>query len=869
MADIRHDFLATEVPIGTKLHIPESVPSSVYRSRLFERLDEGRKGKLTLICAPAGFGKTTLVSDWIRSSRVQAAWISLDEGDNQPIRFWRYMAAAFESVDRGIADNVLQASAQLASMDFEQAIRLFLSDLQRLSKPITVVLDDFHVIRDQGIVQGLAYLLAHLPDSVHFCIMSRTNPGFDLSRLEIDGKATCFTLEELRFSEREGTLFYRNCMRLEWDDATTAALVRKTEGWIAGLSALSFRDKEDAVGEALREFSGDLRQVERYLLQEVFRHLSEPMRQFLMKCSILSRWNAPLCQAVTGWDSRPYIEALEDGQLFIVPLDAKGDWYRFHHLFAEFLRKQLEKHDPASVPELYLRAGDCCRERQLDEEAIEYYLLGRHYDQAVELLEETAANVVNRGWSVLRGWLSSIPNAILLKHPMLYFSYALSLSNSGQGHLAERKLQEAQRWYEEASPEWSEAERSRYLGWIHYVRGNTMVFLHHDLNRAREHFRLSEFYAPHGIALIYGKEDAPLQAIDVRSYAIENGHASPEVATPYTMQMADIFRKANPSFLGRLYSHHGELRYLWNDLQQSEHYAGKALKWIEQLPARSEFERIPNCILRARLKAAEGKSEAAKDILHAGIDWMKRMNIRRGILLLETERARLALMEGDAAMAAAWIERYQLSASDMISVFQLYEYEFLARALIAHDRLDEAGRLLERLQGLAESELRPIDEAEVLAMHSLLLKRQGFQEPALLKLDQALSKAEANAIVRIFIDEGPDMSGLLIELIATRQQGKLRGRWLSSLEFARKILSGFGIDETFAGTETPLAALLTPRELDVLHCMREDLSARQIAERLQIGYETVKTHRSRIYGKLGVASRMKAIERAKELGLPE
>ncbi len=871
MATLLQELLITENLFDTKLHIPTSGQPTVLRSRLFERLDEGRKSRLTLICAPAGFGKTTLVSDWIRSSDVQATWISLDEGDNQPIRFWRYMAAAFDSVDQGVAENVLQALTQLASLDGEQAIRLFVSNLQRLPKPITLVLDDFHVIRDKGILRGLSFLVNHLPETIHLCLISRTYPEFDLSRLETNGRVVSVLLDELRFNEWEGRMFYRNCMQLEWDEAVTAQLVRKTEGWIAGLklAALSSRSKGHEAKDPLREFSGDLRQVENYLLQEVFRRLDASMQLFLMKCSVLNRWNASLCQAVTGCESSPYIESLEQGQLFVVPLDAKGDWYRFHHLFAEFLRKQLKKHHPDSTPDLYLRAGNWYRDRQLAEEAIDYYLLGRHYNQAIELLKELAAGAVNRGWSVLREWLSSIPNTILLQHPLLYFSYALSLSTSGQGYLAERKLQEAERWYEEESAHWNEPEQSSYLGWLHYVRGYTMVFFHHDFKGAMEHFRLSGQYAPDGVVLIYGKEDAPLQALDARSYAVKSGHWSPEVAIPIAMQMTDLFQKVNPLFLGRLFSHHGELSYFWNDLQQSEYYAAKALKWIEQLPTRSEFERIPSYILRARLMAAKGQSEAAQNILHSGVEWMKRMNAQRGILLLETELARLALMEGDATSASAWLERYSFSSSDMISVYQLYEYEVLARVLIAHDRLDEAGKLLERLQGLAEVELRPIDEAEVLAIHSLLLKRQGRIESALLKLDEALSKAETNSLVRVFIDEGPEMAELLLELIAARQQGQYRGRWPNSLTFARKVLSGFGMEGIPEEMATPLAAMLTPREMDVLRCMREDLSARQIAERLQIGYETVKTHCSRIYGKLGVSSRLKAIERARELGFPD
>lgn len=868
MAEQQLDHRTETFLLATKLHIPEGSGPSVTRSRLFARLDEGRQGKLTLVCAPAGYGKTTLIEDWVRSSDFPASWVSLDAGDNEPVRFWRYFAAAFDGLFPGFMDRVRQLLPLFDREDPEQALLLLLNELDRLPERAVLVLDDFHAIRDERVVQTMVYLIAHMPDAVHLVIVSRTEPEFDLARMKADQSAVQLGAKELRFDEREGGEFLRSCMRLAWDDADTAALVRKTDGWIAGikLAALSASRAGERAGMPLREFGGDLRQVEHYLLEEVFRQQTEPMQQFLMKCAVLPRWNASICRAVTGNESLAFIESLVRAQLFVVPLDSKGDWYRFHHLFAEFLRKQLEKHASDVIPSLYEKAGQWCRERKLDEEAVDYFLLGRHYHQAVELLEEMAARAVTRGWTALRGWLSSIPNSILLQHPVLYFSYALSLSNSGQGHLAERKLQEAERWYDESSEGWSETDRSKFIGWIHYVRGNTMVFLHNDLNRALDHFRLSESYAPNGVPLIYGSEDAPLQAIDVRSYAIGQGHAAPAVSIPYTMQLADIFKKVNPLFLGRLYIHHGELRYLWNELKEAAHYAMEGMKWVGQIPSGSETARLPGVILQARIKAAEGKREAAKDILHGGMRWMQRMEISRGAQLLEIELARLAFMEGDVVPALLWLERSRHSASDILSVFQLYEYVFVARVLLAANRDDEAAKLLERLQGLAEREMRPIDEAEVLALHSLLLRRQGRKEQSLLKLDEALHKAEANALVRIFTDEGSPMAELLMELIAARQQGLLRGQWASSLDFTRQAVASFGIGES--AEAAPLAALLTPREMDVLRHMLDDLNAKQIAERLQIGYETVKTHRARIYGKLGVSGRAKAIERARELGFP-
>ncbi|AWP26249.1 LuxR C-terminal-related transcriptional regulator [Paenibacillus sp. Cedars] len=861
---------AQEPLLHSKLTVPRTVSTLIPRPRLSERLMDAMSGNVTLICAPAGFGKTTLVSEWLLQHGKQAAWVSLDSGDNQGSRFWRYISAAIAEVFPAYWEEVKPVLPLLHTEGYEQGLIVCLNTLGRLNEELILVLDDFHVIQNEILSASFSYFVDHLPRGIHVCMISRTEPGFSVARMEARQLASRLHTEDMRFTEKEGAQFFQST-ELLLNEELSSALVRKTEGWITGLKLASIAMRRQENKEPfIRHFAGDSREVKQYLFEEVFSVQNDRMKQFLLTNSILKRWNVSLCMAVSGFeDSRELVESIERSHLFVVALDDKGEWFRFHHLFSEFLQRRLEQEKDIHKELLYKAAGDWCSEQRLAEEAVEYYLQGQYYEQAVLLLREMTSRVVDWEWSNLQKWLSVIPSDILLQHPVLFFSYANSLIAEESGDITEGEelLHQADAWYAESSGALSEVLRHEYLAMLHYVRGTLMVFGRNDLKLAKEEYEQVVRYAPNGIKMLFGQPEKPLQPITVKTYKIGRGHASKAIAAPYTMQMAEVYQAVNPIFLGKLFLNHAEVLYYWNDLSAAADYVSKAMTWIGQNPNRPEHDLVASWILQAKLKAAEGHMLEALELLEGGQRRMKWMDIPRGMEILHLEGIRLQLQYGDPAAALAWGEQCQLSSRDRVSVFELFDYQLFARVLVLQGRWDEAEELLDRLLYLAESEMRPIDAAEILCITAVMLQSREEHRKALIQLEEALQVSEANDFTRIFLDEGAPVIELLHELIRAKQQGRYRGKDSASLSFIRSILAA--VDGMAESVNSPLEALLTSREMDVFQGLLDHLSGREIAEKLNVTYETVKTHRKRIYSKLNAANLSEAIAQAERLSDPK
>ncbi|WP_223067718.1 LuxR C-terminal-related transcriptional regulator [Paenibacillus caui] len=868
----RMDHLGTEAPLLlSKIAVPRQNAESVLRSRLIGKLDRGLAGKLTLILAPAGFGKTTLAAEWIRQSKLPAAWVSLDARDNAGARLWRYIAAAIGTVRPGFLAEVMPVLSSLQLGGYEHGLILFLNALSRLDGSLVLCLDDFHTIENERLLQGMAYFIEYLPPQIHLCLLSRSGPGIPLSRLEARQMAVRIEEEDLRFTEEEGISFLHAHQPL-LDEEQAALLVRRTEGWITGLklAALSLQ-REGEPAKFTRTFAGDNRHIRQFLMEEIFLTLPVSQKEFLLKTSILKRWNASLCHAVTGdADSRQQIDQLEKSRLFVISLDPAGAWYRYHHLFSDFLQQQLKGSRGEEVPKLYEAAGNWCLAEGLEEEAVEYFLLGGHFTQAVVLMEKMASGVVGWEWSSLGKWLSVIPTDRLLRHPVLFFSYVNSLVAEDAGDIAaaERLMKLAEEWLAKEQAGMTEEELHLFLALKHYVRGTMMVFGSHDLQQAKAHYERVLHYAPQGIRLMFGQYEKPLQPITVKTYKIGPGHASRHIAEAYSLQLAELYRLVNPLFLGRLLLNLAEMRYYWNDLAGAAAALDEAVTWIVQKKVQVEYDLLPAWILQSKLKAAAGRLPEALDLLERGRDAMREKGVVRGAELLELALSRLELQHGKPGRALEWMRACRYSARDRVSIYELCDYELFVRLLVREQRHEEASLLLDKLIPLAERELRPIDQIELLSMRAALLLQTGEREEAMQQLEEGLRIAEAGDLVRILIDEGDEIKDLLGELAAAKQQGYFRGPRATSLQFIRSIFSGMGsLPADLDGAE-PLAVLLTAREMDVYQGLLDGLSGKQIAEKLNISPETVKTHRSRIYDKLGASSKDEAIRRAMELDKP-
>ena len=442
--------------LQTKLYIPPPRPELVPRLRLIEQLNAGlRSGrKLTLVSAPAGFGKTTLVSEWIQAlggatPPLAIAWLSLDEGDNDLTRFLIYSIAALQTIEASIGKGALSALESPQPPATEAILTTLINEVAAISDRIVLVLDDYHIIDAKPVDNTLTFLLEHLPPKMHLVIATREDPHLPLARLRVRGQLTELRVADLRFTPSEAAKFLNQVMGLHLSAEEVASLETRTEGWIAGLhlAALSMRGREDVPG-FIRAFAGDNRYIVDYLVEEVLNRQPEHVRNFLLQTSILDRLCGPLCDALTGQqDGRGMLGTLEHGNLFVVPLDDKRQWYRYHHLFAGVLQAHLMEEQPNQVPILHQRASEWYEHNGPSSDAIRHALAAEDFERGAGLVElvwpEMDRSFQSAAWL---GWVKALPDELVRARPVLSVGYAWALLNGGELEAAEARLRAAERW---------------------------------------------------------------------------------------------------------------------------------------------------------------------------------------------------------------------------------------------------------------------------------------------------------------------------------------------------------------------------------------------------------------------------------------
>src|SRR5213080_3633508 len=435
--------------LATKLYIPPLRPNVVIRPRLIERLNEGLQRKLTLIAAPAGFGKTTLLSAWVAGCDRQVAWLSLDKGESDPTLFLTYLVAALQTIAPTLGEGVLGALQSPQPPPPEAMLTALLNDLTTIRDQFVLVLDDYHVLDAKAVDHALSYLVEHLPPQMHLVIVTREDPQLPLARLRARGQLTELRAADLRFTPSEAAEFLNQVMGLSLSAADIAALEDRTEGWIAGLqlAALSMRGRDDVPG-FIRAFAGDHRYIVDYLVEEVLQRQPEPVRSFLLQTAILDRLNGPLCDAVTGQEEgNARLEALERGNFFVVPLDDKRHWYRYHHLFAEVLSAHLMAEQPDQVSALHRRASEWYEQHGSTADAIRHALAAEDFGRAADLVElAVPAMRRNRQEATVLGWLKALPDVLVRARPVLSIHYAGALLLHGVLEGVEARLRDAEQW---------------------------------------------------------------------------------------------------------------------------------------------------------------------------------------------------------------------------------------------------------------------------------------------------------------------------------------------------------------------------------------------------------------------------------------
>jgi LuxR family maltose regulon positive regulatory protein len=889
--------------LETKLHAPRRRSTVVPRTRVVARLQQADRPPLTLVSAPAGFGKTTLLAEWTASAshdEVATAWLSLDARDNDPAVFWSYVIAALHTAvpEAGATALPLLRSAHAP---IDTIVTALLHDLGRVSIEVVLVLDDYHVIESHELHEAVVFFLDHLPQHVHLMIGSRADPPFALGRMRARGDLLEIRAADLRFTADETATYLNQTMGLDLTLDDIAALDARTEGWIAALqlAALSMRDRPN-VSDFIASFAGDDRFIVDYLADEVLQRQSDEIRAFLLETSILSRLTGPLCRAVTGQaDSKTTLELLERLNLFLVPLDDRRTWYRYHHLFADVLRARLLDEAPESVGRLHRRASDWYAANGDRPEAIRHAFAAEDVDRAAELIELAVPWIrQTRQEATMRTWLEALPDDMFPPRPVLSIAMVGALMGAGETAGVEPLLQGIERWIEPSQDTGASAgpivfdrdefarlppQIAMYRAGLAHLAGDVPATIAHaqrvlDLSEPADHFGRGAASALTGLAYwSTGNLEAARSRYTEAVQCFVDADFVPDVLG-CSLALGDIqtaqgrLRDAARTFEAGL-NHaapHGALRGTAdmhvglselaierNDLEtaiahlnMSDELGGQA-----GLP-QNAYRRL---VALARIRQAEGNLATALDLLHDA-ERVYNTDYSPAVRPIPALMARVQLAAGDVGAALRWATDRGLTDDDELTYIHEFEHITLARTLLAHakDRrhataLAEATALLARLLAAAEEGDRAGSVIEILVLTAHAHHARGDLPAATSTLGLAVERAEPEGYVRVLLDTEP----LIVPLLRTLPPRN---------QHLRRILAATSPSATTRAS-TGLVDELSSRELDVLRLLRSDLSGPDIARELLVSLNTLRTHTKNIYAKLGATSRRDAVRRAGELGL--
>ena len=919
--------------LTTKLYVPPVRRELVPRPRLVGRLNAGLRHKLTLISAAAGFGKTTLLSAWLADLETRFAWLSLDEGDNDFARFFSYLIAALQGFEPQIGEGLLStlqslqpsaaASASRPGADgMEELLTTLLNQINAVPDDFVLVLDDYHMIEARPVHDALAFLLAHLPRQMHLVIATRVDPPLPLTLLRGRGQLNELRQTDLRFTPDEVAQFLAQIAGMTLPSDDVAALVVRTEGWVAGLqmAALSIRGRDaDQVANFIASFTGSNRYVLDYLIKEVLERQPQDVQTFLLKTSVLDRLTGPLCDALlkvdgadtpahpltdaltpsfTDSSSQATLAHLERANLFIVPLDDRREWYRYHHLFAELLQQRLSHIDPALMQALHRRASAWYKAQGEMDTAITHALAACDVAPAADLIQEIAEATLMRGeFATLLHWVEALPADVTRARPRLGIYHLTVTLLSGRpleelaSHLQIVTTDEADDLVSAAKVAFqaviailkgdvesgvADAQRAlallpeenlffrsfvvRSLGVAHRLTGDAVA----SFQTLQEALRIAQKAGDRVgkiIALHYSADARMVQA------RLHEAHALWEQSLELT---TDAQGQRMPAAIKPLTGMAG-LLYEWNDLESATALLSEAVEVSEKW---EKMWGLGIYMILARVKQAQGDPAGARRDIETAYRFALTFDMTDiDDFLVAAHQARLWVAQGDLDAATRWAEERGLIKTgepttskrgpSLPPAYYLHEIEqsTLARLYLAQTRSDAALQVLDPVIHAAQKLGRTGNRIEFLALQALAWQLQEDLEGALDRLGQALALAEPQGYVRLFVDEGPPMARLLSRAAARGIAPRYVSRLLEVFPEAERPSQAPPPDQ--AGLIEPLSE----RELEVLQLLPTPLSSSEIAEQLYISVHTVRSHIKNIYGKLGVHSRHAAIARAEILGL--
>jgi LuxR family maltose regulon positive regulatory protein len=899
--------------LTTKLYVPRARPELVSRPRLTERLNEGLTRKLTLVSAPAGFGKTTLLAEWLsdfrlpiadfrlgtdsdsienRKSQIEnrVAWVSLDEGDNDPARFWAYFVAALQTVQ---ADTGKAALAMLQSpqpLPMEAVLTALINEIAVVPHPFVLALDDYHLIHTLPIHSALAFLLDHLPPNMHLVMANRADPPLPLARLRGRDQLAELREADLRFTTDEAAAFLNQVMGLNLSDEDVAALEARTEGWITGLqmAALSMQGRKD-IPSFIAAFTGSHRYILDYLIEEVFQRQPADVQDFLLKTSILDRLTAPLCNAITEReDSREVLLALEQANLFIVPLDESRQWYRYHRLFADLLRHQLQVAGLQHLaPHLHKRASQWYETNGFPADAVHHALAAHDWERAATLISDASRSLMSRGEVMtVVGWLQALPEEVVRARPQLCLECSWPLILTGHLEAAESYLAQAEQ---------SAQEDAAFLGeivaaqaYIARTRGDirrtidlsqqALTLLPQDNLSSRSivalNLGLAHWHRGHlaeaeqalteaeRAALQSGNRHVRLMALGVLG-PIQAAQGKLHQAAVLCQQAIQLGERSPAMALTHI--EFSALLYEWNDLEAAADHLRRGIE-LTQRSGNLEV-RTGGYRMLALLKQAQGDASAALAALQEAHQLARDHDVTPLVRARNAAcHVQIALAQDDVATAMHWAE--QVTEDADASLF----YPFLrltpVRLLLAQNEKAAAAEQLEALYETAVGAGWQFGVVEVRTLQALAAPTPAV---ALSFLADALALAQPEGYVRTFLDKGEPMAALLREAASQGITPDYVAKLLAAIDAEEQRGRGAEVQRLSPAPLHPstpaLVEPLSERELKVLRLLADGLTNQEIAQALYVSVNTVKTHLKTIYGKLGVHNRREAIAQAKKLGL--
>ncbi len=897
--------------LETKLFIPQEQPSQVLRPHLIERLNNGIENKLTLVSAPAGFGKTSLVCSWLAKNKMPACWISLDNSDNDPIKFLHYFIAAIRTFNESFGQDALSL-LKSPQPDLEAIAPTIVREIMDISGRFILVLDDYHSIETMAVHSIVEFLLENQPGQLHLVLTTRADPPLPFARLRVRNQLTEIRATDLSFSVNETSEFLNELMNLNLSNKDITILESRTEGWIAGLqlAALSLQGR-DNIAQFVDSFAGDNRHIVDYLAEEVLNLQSEPIQGFLLQTSILERFSASLCDFITNKKgSQKVLDRLEKTNLFIIHLDDKRQWYRYHHLFADLLRQKLQQRENLSISELHIRASIWYEKNNLEIEAFDHAIAAQNFARAADILEPIWPEMDGRFQAP--AWLrmaKKLPDSLFIYRPVLCVAYALALLSNGDFEGATNRLKDAERALnlldkkaQTAAPDntmiivdnkqfqslpASIASAQSYNAQAHGNIQDTKKYAQHALDLLPEEDFAGRGPAAALLGLAYWTLGDLEKAFQALSDAMDGFRKAGQVifALSGTYGMADI-RIAQGRLQDAFSVYEQSLQFSEEQddtgligiadiylglsglyLEQGNSVAAKeALIKSETLGEKAALADWPyrHSLLKAQIKQSEGDLLGALDSLSEADRYYFKSPVP-DVRPVKAYQAQIWITQNKLDKARKWAKDSGLSPKDDLCFLHEFEHLTLARLFIADykynknpDSISVATELLLRLLKEANKKNRSGSIIEILIIQAIaytLKENILFAKSAII---QALHLAEPEGYVRIFIDEGEPIARILEMLLEENIN--------VSVLYVRKLLSTFSLSD-FKKVPVGMIDALSERELDVLKLLSIGYSNKKITEELFISLSTVKTHIRNLFAKLNVHSRTQVIVKAKELEL--